>query len=177
MVASTVTVLVPFEAQIVSPALRAVVGHWNEARRERKMPSWSELSPATLAPHLSMIWAFKYDRDSDDFTARLAGNRMMVGFGKSFRGTPMKDLHPPASFPTVHARMKRVVCEPACYRSFGPLFKANGRVIEGERVILPLGSDDSCADGALGASAYKLPVNTPADEVELLEGATEWFVL
>ena len=141
------------------------------------MPSWSELNPATMAPHLGLVWAFKYDRATGDFTARLAGNRIMVGFGKSFRGTPLRELHPPRSFPRVHAAMLRVVSEPACYRSCGQLFKVDGRVIEGERIVLPLGTDESGVDGALGASDYDFSVNSASREVELLEDGVQWFSL
>lgn len=176
MTTSAMSAAMPFDAQIASPALRAIVHHWHQVRRQRKMPSWSELSPTALAPHLGLIWAFKYDRGTDDFTARLAGNRVMIGFGKSFRGTPLRELHAPAFFPRVHADMKRVVCEPACYRSFGPLFKADGRMVEGERIILPLGCDETGADGMLGASDYDLAFNGAAREIELL-GAPEWFAL
>ena len=166
-----------FDAKINSPALRAVAGHWNEARKARKMPSWSQLRPSTLAPHLGLVWAFKYDRSSGAFTARLAGNRMMVGFGKSFRGTPLHELHPPAIFQWIHEGLTRVVSEPACYRSSGRLFKAGGRLVEGERIVLPLGTDDTGADGALGASDYDFQITGAYPDIEVFRGDGEWLTL
>jgi hypothetical protein len=166
----------PFGSEITSPALRAIADHWNQARKGRKMPSWSELSPATMAPHLGMVWAFKYDRKTGDFIARLAGNRMMIGFGKSFRGTPLKELHQPKSLGRAHAILMRVVSEPVCYRSRGQLFKADGRLVEGERIMLPLGTDETGVDGALGASDYDGSfVVKAAREIELLEDDVRWF--
>lgn len=166
-----------FDAKISSPALRAVAEHWNDARKGRKMPSWSQLRPSTLAPHLGLVWAFKYNRSSGEFTARLAGNRMMVGFGKSFRGTPLQELHPPAIFHWIHEGLTRVVSEPACYRSRGHLFKAGGRLVEGERIVLPLGTDEDGADGALGASDYEFQITGAYPDIEVFRGDGEWLTL
>ena len=169
--------LTSFHAGIKSPALRAVLLHWNDVRRQQKMPTWSDLNPATMAPHLGLIWAFKYDRGSGEFTARLAGNRIMVGFGKSFRGTPLRQLHPPDIFQWAHAGLTRVVSEPACYRSSGELFRANGITVEGERVVMPLGTDDDGADGAFGASDYDFPVTGPVPGIEVIQGDGQWLTL
>jgi hypothetical protein len=174
---ATVSDFASFGSRIASPALRAVAGHWNQARRACRMPAWSELSPAVIAPHLGLIWAFKYDRHSGEFTARLAGNRMTGGSGKSSRDTPLRDLHPPQAFAWIQAGLTRVVCEPACYRSYGRLFRADGRTVAGERIVLPLGHDGSGADGALGASYYDLPVTQAVQDIELIQDIAEWFPL
>jgi hypothetical protein len=55
------------------------------------MPAWSDVSPSAISAHLKSLWVFKYDRVAGEFTARLAGTRAKTGFGKSFRGTPLKD--------------------------------------------------------------------------------------
>jgi hypothetical protein len=165
-----------FDAKLESPALRAIAGHWNKARGQRRMPSWSDLSPAVMAPHLGLIWAFRYDRGTEEFTARLAGNRMMVGFGKSFRGTPLHELHPPHFLPRAHAALTRVVSEPACCRTSGPLFRADGQTTSGERIVLPLGTDGE-ADGVFGASDYDRPAVSAARDIEAIYNAVEWFSL
>jgi hypothetical protein len=165
-----------FDTKLESPALRAIAGHWNMARGQRKMPAWSDLSPAVMAPHLGLIWAFRYDRSTREFTARLAGNRMMVGFGKSFRGTPLHELHPPHFLPRAQAALTRVVSEPACCRTSGPLFSADGRTTSGERIVLPLGANGE-ADGVFGASDYDQPVVSAARDIEAIYNAVEWFSL
>lgn len=165
-----------FTAGIKSPALRAIAQHWNQARKQEQMPSWSDLSPAVIAPHLGLIWAFRYDRSKGEFTARLAGNRMMVACGKSFRGTPLRDLHSPAVFQYAQAGLMRVVSEPACGRSNGPLFRADGKLTNGERIVMPLATDGE-PDGALGASDYKHSFVTAARDIELIFDAVEWFML
>ena len=165
-----------FDRKIESPALRAIAGHWNEARKDRRMPSWSDLRPTALAPYFGLIWVFRYDRNTREFTARLAGNRMMVAFGKSFRGTPLRELHPPHSLPRAQAGLMRVVSEPACCRSSGPLFKADDRITNGERIVLPLGTDNN-ADGAFGASDYNRSVVTAVRHIEMIYDTLEWFSL
>ncbi|HEY2010998.1 MAG TPA: PAS domain-containing protein [Rhizomicrobium sp.] len=165
-----------FDRKIESPALRAIAAHWNEVRKDRRMPSWSDLRPTALAPYFGLIWVFRYDRTTKEFTARLAGNRMMVACGKSFRGTPLRELHPPEIFPQAQAGLMRVVSEPACGRTSGPLFKADGKITCGERIVLPLGVDDK-ADGAFGASDYNRSFVTAASQIETIYNAVEWFSL
>ncbi len=162
-----------FLSRIQSPPLQAVAGHWLAARRDRRMPGWSDLSPSGMARHLTMVWAFKYDRARGEFTSRLAGNRIMTGFGRGFRGTPLKDLHPPHVFEIAQAHMTRLVSDPALYYCSGRLFKAGDRVVEGERIMMPLASDGSDGDGALGATAYESQNIT--GPVEVVVGNIEWF--
>lgn len=139
------------------------------------MPAWSDLSPARLAPHLKRLWAYRYDRATCEFTARLAGNRAMVGFGQSFRGTPLKDIHPPHIFKLAQAHMLKVVTGPTAYYCSGKLFRVGTEVVEGERIMLPLASDGRNADGILGATDF--PPRMLAGPVELLVGQIEWFPL
>jgi hypothetical protein len=140
------------------------------------MPSWSDLNPGSMAPHLGLIWAFKYDRGTGEFTARLAGNRLMIGYGKSFRGTPLCELPKPDVYPWVYSGLMRVISEPACCRSSGQIFRADGRTTEGERIVLPLGTDGE-PDGALGASDFDCSFATAAQHIELLRDRVEWFSL
>jgi hypothetical protein len=164
-----------FRSKVASPALQAIADHWRHACADNPMPSWSDLSPSHLAPYFTRLWAFKYDRVAGDFSARLAGNRAMVGFGKSFRGTPLKDLHPPHIFELAQAHMTKVVTGPAFYYCTGKLFKAGSQEFEGERVMLPLASNGRLGDGVLGATDF--PSRATTGSVELLVGKIEWFSL
>jgi hypothetical protein len=162
-----------FRTKVASSALQAIADHWRQACRDKPMPAWSDLSPSDLAPHFKRLWAFKYDSASGEFTARLAGNRAMVGFGKSFRGTPLKDLHPPHIFDLAQSHMAKVVTERAAYYCSGKLFKAGSQVFEGERIMLPLSSDGERGDGILGATDFESRLME--GPVELLLGEIEWF--
>ena len=165
-----------FSGRIVSPGLRAIAEHWLAAKGNKLMPSWSDLSPSQMAPQLTKIWAFRYDPARDEFFARLAGNRIMIGFGKSFRGTPLKELHKPDVYAKVLANQKRLISEPALYRGEGELFKIGGQIVRGERIALPLASDGSHADGTIGAAEYDYKVLGALD-IELIHDGEEWYPL
>ena len=164
-----------FRNRIVSPALQAIADHWQQVRADRAMPAWSDLSPTHLGPHLKLLWSFRYDQDTKDFTARLAGDRVMRCFGQSFRGTPLKDLHPPHVYEEARANMTRVVSEPAFAHCSGNLFKIGIQFIEGERIMFPLASDGRTGDSVLGASDFKY--RPASGDVELLHDRVEWFPL
>lgn len=166
-----------FTSKIEAPSLRAIAEHWFAARGDKLMPSWSDIAPSAMAPHFTKIWAFKYDREADEFFARLAGNRIMVGFGKSFRGTPLKELHGPDVYKKCLSNQKRLIGDPAVYRGTGQLFKANGQVVSGERIALPLASDGYHADGTLGAAEYDYKVLCRVEQLELIHDGEEWYKL
>lgn len=172
---------VNFEAlhsAIESPALKAVAAHWQAARNGAQMPSWQRLRPSQIAPQLSIIWAYKFDRIGRQFTGRLAGERISECFGKNFRGTRLQDIHPQHGFEISHAAMSRVALTPAVYLCRGPLFRYMGRVTSGERIMLPLASDGRNSDGILGASYYQKPpiVGTGAP-VEVISDNEVWTAL
>jgi hypothetical protein len=168
---------IAFRDNIVSPALRAVADHWHAIRGKRRMPPWADLKPSLLGEHLSSVWAFDYDRGAGLFTGRLAGSNIMVGFGKAFPGTPLSDLHPPHVFTVVHDYFTRTVSEPACCRWSGKLFRIENREIDGERIVLPMGTDAEGGDGVLGASWYDYPVWRAPDRLELIHDKVEWCMV
>jgi len=164
-----------FRNRIASPALQAIADHWQQVRADRPMPAWSDLSPTHLGPHLKLLWSFRYDQDTKDFTARLAGDRVMMCLGQSFRGTPLKDLHPPHVYEQARAHMTRVVSGPAFAHCSGKLFKIGSQLIEGERIFFPLASDGRTGDGVLGASDFKY--RPASGVVEMLLDQVEWFAV
>ena len=165
-----------FLTSIRSPALSALAHHWNEARGARRMPGWKDFHAERLAPHLGHIWGFDYDRGSDAFTGRLAGSAIMQSFGKSFLGTPLIELHPPPAFEPAKAVLVRTLSEPACSRWTGGLYKIGDRIIEGERVVLPMGTDEDHPDGVLGACWFEESFHfRPGEPVEVLHDRVDWF--
>lgn len=165
-----------FLSSITSAQLKAVALHWNAARGNRLMPSWDALRPAAMAKQLPIIWSYKFDRGTGEFTGRLAGDRITEVFGKSLRGTRLQDFHPPEASPWVTAMLLRVVSEPALQLSSGRVFKQMDRVGTGQRIILPLAADGKTADGILGATEYnsRISANLP---IEAATDVEEWFPL
>ncbi len=129
------------------------------------MPGWSNIKPSAIAPHLPIVWSYKYDRVSDTFTGRLAGERITSLFGKSFRGLSMEDAYPADEYPALFARSKRVVTEPAFMRGSGLVFRHLDRYGTGERIIMPLAEDGEHGDGILGATEYRMNATPPTREI------------
>jgi hypothetical protein len=164
-----------FRQAIASPALRAITDHWDAVRGDGQLPSWEKLRPSQIAPHLSLIWAYKYDRRTGAFTGRLASERISQGFGKNFRGLALQDAHPAENYPRVLDYMSRIVSLPAAFHTSGPLFRQLNRVTEGERIILPLAGDGVHCDGVLGASDYYHPHPNPDHgPIMLLSDIEDW---
>jgi len=167
-----------FLQRISSPALCAVAAHWNDARGARVMPSWDDLRPARIASYLTLVWAFRYDAETREFTGRLAGERIARGFGRSFRGLRLDELHTPQSLPLMHSEMERLLREPALYHLNGVLFRQRERAATGERIMLPLSDNGIHGDGVLGASAVSYPfVDPDYAPVEMASEGAEWFAL
>jgi len=167
----------PFEdflQSIASADLRHVAEHWNRARGDRTMPGWNDIRPSQIAKQLPSIWVYRYDRQTDLFTGRLAGNLIELVFGKSFRGAPMTELYPKQDYPRLFARAKQVVCGPALFRGEGMVFKHVEHFGNGERIVMPLADDGVLGDGVLGATVYQSRRGVPAaDAVE----EESWFAL
>lgn len=163
-----------FISRIESPALLAIAKHWHEVRSSKRLPGWSDLTPSAIGPYLTRLWSFRYDAQTHQFIGRLAGNRIMVATGHSFRGTTLKELHPPHIYEKSQAEFIRIVTGPTVYRCRGPLFRAGGHTVDGERIILPLAEDGSRGDGLLGASEYPIPAVTGIP-FELISENVEWY--
>ncbi len=140
--------------RISDGALRDVAIHWNEARGQRRMPGWSDISPRAIARHLPLIWSWKYDALTDLFVGRLAGEEIVQAFGENLRGKTAEEFFKDRGGEAVIARHRRVVTEPACYHGQGAVFSHARRIVTGERIILPLAEDGEKGDGILGATIY-----------------------
>jgi hypothetical protein len=150
-----------FERSIVSPALKRVVNHWNEARGKNGLTTWSAIKPSAIAAQLPLVWSYNYDRASDAFTGRLSGNSISEIFGRNIKGVPMDELYPISDFQRLFDRTRRVVCEPAFYRGEGMVFIHLDRYGQGERIMMPMASDGTVGDGVFGATEYKSVWGTP----------------
>lgn len=164
-----------FQHRIQAPALRALAADWNKARRNRAMPTWGDFKPPADAPYLGGMWGFNYDRAGGEFIGRLAGKNIMLGFGKSLLGTPLRSLHAPHVYDAAHASFVGVISRPAAVRFSGGLFKIGERIVTGERLILPIGADPENPDGVLGASWYEgYPLSRTPDNAEVMHDIADW---
>lgn len=159
---------------IESNALKAVLYHWAEARGLRAMPGWNDIRPSRIARQLPIVWAYVYDRETDTFTGRLAGDRIEAVFGKTFRQTPLADIFPESEYKDVFERAKRVVDGPAIFHGEGLVYRQLEKFGHGERLILPLAEDGRHGDGILGCTEcdpMDRPHHGPVEQKEA------WFLL
>ena len=139
---------------VENPDLRAVALHWNEARGSKKMPGWSDIDPGAIGRQLRIVWSWKYDRATDRFTGRLAGEDINAIFGKNLRGADMQEFFKDWNYDAIFARHKKVIGTPCLCHGKGLVFIHAGRYGSGERVVLPLASDGEHGDGIIGATVY-----------------------
>jgi len=153
-----------FFDSIEGPELRAIAAHWDAARAGRRMPAWGDIDAVAIGRHLRFVWSWKYDRASDSFTGRLAGEEIVRAFGKSPRGLPMTEFFTPDVYEIFFPWHRRIVVEPAFLRGTGLIYNRVGRNFTGERIMMPLADDGALGDGILGASLYRPapPVQEPA---------------
>ena len=160
---------------IASPNLLAIANHWNKARGDKLMPSWSDLSSTALSAHFKLLWGFRYDARSDEFMGLLAGAHVKEWLGANFWGAKLKDIHLPHVEMEARRFLSTVIAMPAAGRCSGTLFTAGGKAVPGERIALPLSTDGLHGDGVLGASDYEYTI--ASGPVELVHENLEWFAL
>jgi hypothetical protein len=166
-----------FCRSITSPALRAVAEHWHASRGNRTMPSWQDLRPKAIAPHLPIVWAYRFDAQKGEFVGRLAGDQISRAYGKGFHGLTLAEIHTsPDRYQAAKNMLERVISEPAVYLGHGRIYQFEGEFRTGERIVLPLSSDGVSSDGVFGATETgSLPMlHQP---VQGVHDTGEWFSL
>lgn len=164
-----------FVNAVTSPTLKAVARLWDEARGDKLMPTWNDLSSSALSPYFPLLWGFQYDPQSDEFTGRLAGSHVTEWLGANFWGARLQDIHPPHVVKDARECFSRIIGGPAAGRCSGRLFVMGSHTGMGERIALPLASDGVHADAILGATDYNyVPVTGP---VELIHENMQFFPL
>jgi hypothetical protein len=150
-----------FLSTIESPDIRAVAEHWQVARGGKRMPAWRDIDPVMLGPRLRNVWSWKFDRKTELFTGRLAGEAIDTIFGKSLRGADMEPFYGAELYARVYPKHRRVVVEPAFMHGKGFVFIRVGRSVVGERISMPLAEDGEHGDSIFGATVYR-----PLEEID-----------
>lgn len=166
-----------FMDAVKSPALKAVAAHWGEARGGNLMPSWSDLNPAKIAPHLRIVWSYRFDSGSDQFFGRLVGERLNKIIDGKFSGVALSALHPPDTAKWVDTLCRRAITTPALYAYSGEILVHQDLRLPGERIVMPLAANKHSADGVLGATDCVVPLGERASLVAPQEAAETWISL
>jgi hypothetical protein len=147
-----------FVSKLGAPALAEVAQHWAEARGSKPMPAWRDIDPTAIAPHLPIVWAWRYDSALGTFIGRLAGDRIVSMLGVNSHGKQLEDCFPAEVSPLVLARYRIVIDRPSFMHGSGPVYLRIGKHGTGERIAMPLAQDGVTPDGILGATVYRLDV-------------------
>lgn len=166
-----------FVARIQAPELIAIARHWGEARGNKSLPAWRDIDPVKIAPYLSIVWSWRYDRPTQAFTGRLAGDAITRAFDRSLRGVKLQDFFTGEGFLPVYERYKRVVSEPCFSRDSGAVFRHVDGVGVGERIIMPLAEDGRHGDSVFGATTYDLSQIARANGVKYTFDNLEYLPL
>ncbi len=140
--------------QISHPDLRQVANHWFDARGQRLMPAWEDIRPQAIAHQLKYTWAYRYQRESQQFIGRLAGVSIEARVHKSFRGHPMEDMFSGKELDWIRRCCLRVINSKSLHCGSGPIIAGAHPLGMGERIVMPLATDGVNADGVLGATIY-----------------------
>jgi hypothetical protein len=162
-----------FMSRIESPALQAVALHWQQARGEKRMPTWADLSSSAVPLQFKKLWGFQYDAEAQEFRGWFAGDRLRKWVAQRFDGGLLRDLAPPASYEQLQEYLTKVISSQQIQRTSGSLFKTADCVVAGERIAFPVTKDGKSADGVFGASDFVAPALLgPA---ELVHENVEWY--
>jgi hypothetical protein len=145
-----------FQAAITEPALLEIAAHWHAARGDRLLPAWRDIDACALAPHLPIVWSWRYDFTCETFVGRLAGEEINARLGVSIRGKTIEECFAPDVAAVVRQRYQTVMDGPSLMVSHGKVFARTGRTGSGTRIVLPLANDGVRPDGLLGATVYRL---------------------
>jgi hypothetical protein len=147
-----------FHAVIKEAALLAIAAHWHAACGARLLPAWRDIDACALAPHLPIVWSWRYDPTRETFIGRLAGEEINAMLGVGIRGKTLEECFAPDAVAVLRQRYQAVMDGPSFMVSHGKVFARAGRCGYGERIVLPLADDGIHPDGLLGATVYRLGI-------------------
>src|SRR3546814_18215189 len=101
----------------------------------------------------------EYEPAAGTVRYRLAGEEVNDIWGFAVAGRLLSDFVPPERFSPTNESFLKVLRDEAALIASGAVYRCSGRVGLGERLILPLASDDVTADGLIGATHRESPVD------------------
>jgi len=143
-----------FFYRIENNALREIAAHWNEARGCRRMPTWRDIDALKIPRHLPIVWSLRYDRETERFSVRLAGEDIRSLHPDGRRGLQLEEFLKQEDFQLIYARCRKQVLETCLSRDHGVVFHFPERSCLGERIVMPLAEDGENASEVFGATYY-----------------------
>jgi hypothetical protein len=118
------------------------------------LPQVQALDPLHLPRLLSNLWILEVAPDTQRFRMRLAGESINAVYRRNIGGQYFSDVFQPSEVALMVERYSRTLTEPAIVRAIGTVYVAAGRLIQGERLALPMLGRSGYTDTMLGATFY-----------------------
>lgn len=147
-------------SHVVDPRLMRLLDHWLALRAGGSLPRRGDLDALAIPTVLPIIWICDYLPTENTFRHRLAGEDANAIFGMSLRGKRLEEVLHPDRVDATRQLLTQVVQDKVIMHRVGVFYQRRGRVLFGERLILPLKSDDGSGDLIVGATATKQLVST-----------------
>lgn len=137
--------------------LQLLLNHWLERRGSDTVPDRAAIDPAAIAATLPSIWLCEFLPDEGRFRMRLAGEEINRFYGRNISRSYFEDITDERFLGTVVRRYRRVIEEPAIMHCGGHIYFTNDSRVVGERLGLPLRTEDGLISQIIGASVYDIP--------------------
>jgi hypothetical protein len=135
--------------------LRWVYDYWHAlAVAAGGLPSIQAFDPLHLSRLLSNLWILEVAPDTHRFRMRLAGESINAVYRRNIGGHYFSEVFQPSEVALMVTRYSRALTEPAIVRAIGAVYVAAGRLIQGERLALPMLGRTGLTDTMLGATFY-----------------------
>ncbi len=143
------------------PDLQRFADYWLSKRSGRSMPDRGDIDPTEIAWALSRLFIADYERETDAYRYRLAGNDIEAVFRKylgngSMRGVTLRDILPPENAEMVAKRWRPLDQRGDIIYMRGLVYLAAESAAVGARLLLPLGADENgLPTGVVGYTEYR----------------------
>jgi len=137
--------------------LHLILQHWLERRGEDGIPLRSAIDPTAIASVLPNIWLCEYQTAAERFRMRLAGEEINKLYGRNISRCYFEEIADEKFLPIMMRRYRRVIEQPAILHCAGHIYFANASRVIGERLGLPLRTEDGQVLQIIGASVYDIP--------------------
>ncbi|MEQ8585707.1 MAG: PAS domain-containing protein [Thalassobaculaceae bacterium] len=145
--------LAPPSASLVH---RNFLAHWLNLRGENVMPSFSDIDPVNVPWALAYIFVVDALPDGD-FVYRIAGSEIEDRYNRSLKGARVSEIMQAAGTRSILQRWAAVRDTPAGFYVESSHFSESGRIVEGERIVLPLGNDRLHTTHLIGITRFHSP--------------------
>ncbi|WP_193172679.1 PAS domain-containing protein [Nisaea nitritireducens] len=141
---------------IAEPNLRRIADYWLSRCNGRRMPGRTDIDPIDIPWALSRLFLVDYDRETEEYSYRVAGNEVEEIFSRftekfSMRDVNLDEMLPLGSAPIVHERWRPLVQNGDIVYMSGLVYAVAERIPLGARILLPLSDrEDGKPSGLIG---------------------------